>query len=421
MGAQFLHIVMLFVDNLMVGRLGAVELGGLSLAGAFYSFIFVIVIVVMGALSALVSEADGAENYEKAALYARQGVLFALGTTTLTIVGLFFAEPILRAMGQEPEPSRIAAEYLMAMAWTVPAQLCFFALRNFTEGTDDSLPSVILAILAALLNIPLDYALIFGAWGFPMLGVAGAGYATAILNWMSLVLLTGYIAWNSRYAKYRLFQIPRVNLRAMREIVVIGVPLGGAVATEMGFFVATTFLMGLLGATQLAAHQVALNAASMVFMLPLGLSFAVSIRVGNHLGRQDRAGARTAWKASLVITSVLQTATALIFLLFPGFIVDLYDQENEVRELAIQLLRIAGFFQLFDGFQVVGMGTLRGLKDTRFAFFATFFAFWVCGISVVLWQYLRGDPTGMWAGLLVGLSVASVAHHVRSHLQFREV
>lgn len=414
MGAQFLHIVMLFVDNLMVGRLGAVELGGLALAGAFYSFIFVIVIGVMGALSALVSEADGAGQFQKAAVYARQGVLLSLGITVVIVAGLFAAEPILLTMGQQPEPSRIAAEYLTAMVWTVPAQLSFFALRNFTEGTDDSLPSVIVAIIAALLNIPLDYALIFGAWGMPELGVAGAGYATAILNWLSLALLVAYVASRKRYRKYELFRAPKIDTAAMKEIIAIGVPLGGAVATEMGFFVTTTFLMGLIGAVELAAHQVALNAASMVFMLPLGLSFAVSIRVGSQLGKKDRAGAATAWKASLVITGVLQVVTAVIFLVFPGFIVDLYDQENQVRDLAIQLLRIAGFFQLFDGFQVVGMGTLRGLKDTRFAFMATLFAFWVCGISVVVWQFQAQNPTGLWAGLLVGLGVASVIHHTRA-------
>lgn len=414
MGAYFLQLVMVFVDNLMVGRLGAEHLAGLALASAFYNLVFVIVIGILGALSALVSEHTGAGRDAKAGHATRQGLILGGILSLVAAIALGIAGPIFEWMGQPETPSQFATEYLRAMILTVPAQCAFVAMRSFTEGTDDAPPSAVIAAGAALLNIPLDYVLIFGAFGIPALGVAGAGYATAILSWLSLVAIVVYVKRRRRYESFELFKKPSIDLTVIREILEIGIPLGGAVAMEMSFFVVTTFLMGLLGALELAAHQVALNAASMVFMLPLGLSFAVSIRIGTCVGRADAQGAHTAWKASLVITGVMQSTTALIFLLVPERIVDLYDQHDDVKDLAIQMLRIAGFFQLFDGFQVVGMGALRGLKDTRFALVATFFSFWCIGIGVVLWQYWAGNPKGLWAGLLVGLGVASIAHHTRA-------
>ncbi len=414
MGAQILHLFMVFVDNLMVGRLGRDPLAGLALAGAFYSFVYIVVTGLMGALIPLVSRANGAERFDEASHYTRQGLIVAVVVSVVFAAGLWWSEPLLLAIGQKPVPSAIASEYLRVMIWTVPAQLTFVAFRNFVEGASDSLPSVVIAATVALINIPLDYVLIFGEFGFPRLGVEGAAYATCGLTWLSVLMLVSYIALRPKYRHYRLFRLPKPDLTALREIVRIGVPLSGAVATEMGFFITATFLMGYLGEVELAAHQVALNATSMIFMLPLGLSFAVTIRIGQHLGRGDTEAARTAWIASLLVTGVMQVLTMSVFLTVPWFIVDLYDQHGAVRELAIRLLIIAGFFQLFDGFQCVGMGALRGLQDTRFAFIATLIAFWVCGLTMLILAYETREPTWIWYALLVGLAVAMFAHHGRA-------
>lgn len=418
MGAQLLHIFMIFVDNLMVGRLGRDPLAGLALAGAFYGFVYIIVTGLMGALVPLVSGANGADKPLLAGHYTRQGLLVAAVSSLGIGAALWWSEPILLAMGQKTAPSAIASQYLQVMVLTVPAQLAFVAFRNFVEGAGNSVPSVVIAATVALLNIPLDYALIFGEFGAPRLGVAGAAWATAGLTCLSVILLVAYIALRQQYRRYELFRLPKPDLEALRKIVWIGVPLAGTVATEMGFFMCSTFLMGRLGATELAAHQVALNATAFVFMLPLGLSFAVSIRVGSHLGRGDRAAARTAWLASLIITAGIVLLTMSLFLLAPDFIVGLYDQHGEVRDLAVKLLIVGGFFQAFDGFQCVGMGALRGAADTRFAFIATVIAFWCVGVAVVAWQYSIGSPEGIWYGLLVGLGVAMFAHHGRALVVF---
>ncbi len=420
MAAQFLSIVMVFIDNVIVGRLGREALGGLALAGGFYTFIFVIIIGLVGALSPLVSQAHGSRNFKLAGHYTRQAVLLSILLSIGLIGCLAFAEPLLLMLGQQAAQSAMAGAYLKAMMWTVPAQLGFLIFRNFCEGTGDTIPSMLIALVIALLNIPLDYALVFGQWGFPEMGVAGAGYATASLNWLSLIALITYVSTRRRYRRYELFSMPLLpDKTAIKEFIALGLPLGGAVAMEMGFFTTTTFLMGHFGDLELAAHQVALNATSMIFMIPLGLSFAVSIRIGQLLGKGDRQGARRAWLASIIIVAVIQTVTASFFLLFPEKIVALYGQEGEVVAMAIQLLMIAGLFQFFDGFQVVGMGALRGLREANFALIATSLSFWVVGGSVVAYAYFHQAPRGIWLGLLAGLAVASVAHHTRAWFVFK--
>ncbi len=416
MGAQFLSIVMVVVDNIMVGRLGKEALGGLALAGSFYSLVVIVIVGLMGALSVLVSKEEGGKRHKAAGHYLRQSLLLSVGISAFLIIGLVFAENFLLAIGQLPGPSAIAAEYLNAMIWTVPAQLAFLSVRNFCEGTGDSVPSVVIAAAIALLNIPLDYLLIFGAGEFEGLGVKGAGYATASLTWLSVVALVAYVATRPKYTKYEIFRWPmRPDWPALKEVIWLGVPFGGAIATEMGFFATTTFVMGRIGEVELAAHQVALNAASLIFMIPLGLSFAVSIRIGQHLGNNDLLGARTAWKASLIITGVVQSLTGLGFIFGASYIASLYGQEGNVEALAVELLIIGGFFQLFDGFQVVGMGTLRGLREARYALVATTLSFWVVGLATLVWAYQNHSPVGVWMALLAGLAVACIAHFVRAN------
>lgn len=417
-GAHFLSLIMVVTDNVMVGWMKDDDaLAGLALATGFYSLITIVVVAFVGAISPLVSKAHGTENWLQAGHVVRQGLLLSLVVSALLALGLFFAEPLILMTGQDPFAASIAADYLNVMIWTVPAQLGFLTLRNFTEGCEDSVPSVVIGGIVAAINVGLDYSLILGEWGFPKLGVEGAGWATASLTWLSFVMLGAYILLKRKYKKYELVALPRPNFGLFREILRLAIPLAGAVGMEMGFFVACTFLMGRLGVTELAAHQVALNATSLFFMIPLGLSFAVSIRIASYMGRGDITGARRAWHASLFITLVFQSCIALFLITQPELIVRIYEQTGEVETLAIQFLFVAGLFQFFDGFQVLGMGVLRGLEDVRYAFGATFVSFWVIGIGTVTYFYSQGNPHGIWYGLLVGLAAACLAHHSRIWLK----
>ncbi len=421
MGAQFLSLIMVVTDNIIVGHMQDPDsLAGLALAGGFYSLFFIIVIAFVGAISPLVSKAHATQNWTEAGRIARQGLMLSVIVSVALACGLYVAEPLILFTGQDPAASAIAAEYLRVMMWAVPAQLGFLTLRNFSEGCEDSLPSLVIGATTALMNVGLDYALVLGYWNFPAMGVTGAGIATALLSWVSFIALLIYLLVRPAYRKYQLLTAPKPDPAVFKTILKLAIPLAGAIGMEMSFFVATTFLMGRLGVTELAAHQVALNATGLFFMIPLGLSFAVSIRIAAFKGRGDYAGARRSWLASLVIAFVIQGATAIFLITRPDIVVALYAQHGEVEQLALKLLFISGLFQFFDGFQVLGMGALRGLEDVKYAFVATSIAFWVIGITAVLFGYLSGTPEGIWIGLLVGLGSASIAHHTRIFLNFRK-
>jgi len=416
MGAQLLMLSMTFVDNMMVGRLGRDTLAGLAIAGGFYSFAQVIMIGVLGAVSPLASQAYGKESFERVGFIARQGFIFTLILSLILAIGLHWAEDLLLLMGQQTDLVPIAGNYLKAMIWAVPFQLSYTMLRQISEATGASMQSMTIGLLAAMLNIPLDYVLIYGKFGFPALGVAGAGYATAAVSALMCFTLVIHMTRHRHFHVLKIWQGGfRPHLPTLLDIVKVGIPLGSAVGAEMTFFVGSTFLMGTIGANELAAHQIALNAASIVFMIPLGLSFAISVRMGQFVGKGDMQAARTVWLAGLVIVTATQSVTALLFLLTPDFIIALYGQTADVALLGRDLLFIAALFQLFDGLQVVGMGALRGLKQGTYAFFAAFSAFWVGGAAVVWWFYVQSPPSpvGIWLGLLTGLLLAAIMHHGR--------
>jgi multidrug resistance protein, MATE family len=415
MGTQLLTLSMVFVDNLMVGPLGEEALSGLAIASGFYSVAHILMVGVFGALNPLISQSHGSNNQKDIPLLIRQALLLGLVLSSALVAILLNAEAIFERLGQKAEVIPDAKSYLIALTWAIPCQFTYGVLRQLWESLGDSFPIFGISLLAVVLNVPLDYILIHGKLGLPAMGVAGAGYATSFL---SAFMLVAILVLTSRHPKYRSLNLLAVSSKPdfliLKRILGLAFPLGGAIAAEMLFFVATTFLMGAIDAQTLAAHQVALNAASMVFMIPLGLSFAVSIRMATHEGRGDTAMVRKAWQAGLIIVLLIQSATASLFIGFPGEIVGLYSQKDEVRDLAISLIIVAGFFQFFDGLQVVGMGALRGLKLGRYALLATLFAFWVIGGSVVIYHYLNGrDAVGIWMGLLAGLGAASILHHGR--------
>jgi MATE family multidrug resistance protein len=421
-GAQLLIQSMTFVDNVMVGQLGPEALAALAVAGSLYSMIMVVAMGALGAISPLVTHSLAESGPDHMGHVARQSLIFALALSAVVSVILSFCEPILALLGQSENLIAISSPYLRIMMLTVPAHFAMIALRHIAEGHEDSLPGFIILAVAALANIPLDYVLIHGHYGFPKLGVMGAAVATALLAWLSLGAYIIYLTFHSRYSSYRLWRGRfKADLRLMLDLLRIGLPLGGAIGIEMTFFASTTLIMGTIGTTELAAHQIALNAASMVFMIPLGMSFAVSIRVGLHRGRGNQLGARRAWQASIVITLLTQALTAIFFFATPEWIISLYSQSGDVALLGVRLLFVAAFFQLFDGMQAIGIGALRGMKDTTYALIATFISFWCIGSAVIGYAYFFQEKSveGIWAGLLIGLGVAGLFHHIRMEKRTR--
>lgn len=419
MGAQFLVLSMFFVDNIMVGQIGADSLGALAVANSLFSFVSIVAIGAIGALTPFYAEAIGAKQYQQLLDCLRQSWFYVFLLILVVEVLLFFSQDFLLAMGQDERLIPVALSYIQIIMFGLPALLVQISLRYFCESHGDSLPSIIIIAVVAALNIPLDYLLVFGFGPIPSLGVRGAAMATTLLQWVALLLTVLYIWKSQKYREYVFLKKFNPDWDMIREFVRVGFPLGAAIAVEVWFFVATTFLMGKMGTRELAAHQVALNAASIIFMIPLGLSHGLAILMGQNIGNKRFDLLKSSWQAGLIITLVIQTITAMLFLFAPRFVVDLYGQSGAVASLAVELVMIAGFFQLFDGMQVIGIGGLRGLKETRFAMFATILAFWVIGAIFVYIQFQQKSPAGIWYGLLISLGIAAAMHHFRIYTRVK--
>ena len=425
--AQVAQTSMGFVDTLMVGRLGQAQLAAIALGSTLFHLLQIVLSGVIFAVSPLVSQAVGANDIYKAGRAVRQGLWLALLLFMVGSTVYWNAGPLLLGMGQDPATVVLSTSYLRAIAWGLLPALGVAALRGLLEGTGVTRPIMLISFVGVGFNVVANNALMFGHWGFPELGLVGTGYASSLSLGLIFVLTALYIASRQgRYGVFGGFRWP--HLATLKELLRVGVPIGLTLGFEGGMFAATAFLMGLLGPAQLAAHQIALQTASITFMVPLGLALATTARVGQATGRGDRASAARAGFTGIAASAFFMCFTALTFWLAPRFIVGLYldlsDPQNaEVVRLAQLFLGMAAMFQIFDGFQVSAAGALRGLKDTRVPMLITLVAYWVIGIgSAALFCFGLGfGGRGLWFGLVLGLGVAGVLLSLRfSRLVSRE-
>ena len=415
-GAQLLWLSMVFVDNLLVARLGSTSLAALAMASGLYGVFNIVMIGSCSAAASIISAELAKENFERVALVAKQAVVIATGVVALMILAFCFSDRILVFLGQNPELTPIAQRYLLALVPGLFFNGLYVALRQIVEGHHDTRPSLVIAGCAACLNLVLDHLLIFG-WGpVPALGIEGAGYATAIVTTFMSMAFLFYINMRVRYRHIRLLNLTGyLHLDEARAVLQVGLPMTGAMLAEMAFFVSATLVVGTLGEQYLAAHQIALNAASFTFMVPLGLSFAVSIRVAHYYGLKDHQGIKLAAAVGGCIAVGIAAALSAIFLIFPEFIAGWYTSDPVMIDRARMLLLAAGIFQIFDCTQVTGMGILRGLQQGRAALMNTVISFWCFGFPIGFWcsDLDRFGALGVWMGLVAGLAAASMCHVVK--------
>ncbi len=414
MGAQILTLGMVFTDNVMVARLGEKPLAAMAMAGTIYSTCYILAMGILSALSPAISHAYGAKDSVSIGRWIRQGTRLSFVLSSCVILVLINSKNILVFLGQDPELAAVAQTFLRALAWGVPGQYLYFCGRTLSEGTSDSRPSIYIAAIGVLANIGLDYLLIYGKLGFPAWGVAGAGYATSLINWIMAGAMGLYLKGHARYKDFGIFDRgPWFEKNLVRDFIRIGLPISGGMLAEMCFFAGATLLMGTLGSEKLAAHQIAINAASLTFMIPLGLAFAVGIRVGQFRGRGDNLGMVRAGRAGFLVTLLMQCLPGGLFLLFPEVVTSLYTSDPALTERAVALLRVGGIFQIFDGLQVVGISALRGLRDTKIPFLNTVISFWLLGAPLAIFLMKRIGPVGVWYGMVIGLGLASAFHLLR--------
>jgi len=422
--SQLGQVLVGVADSLMVGRLGAETLAAASLANVVFYVIMVFGLGVSLAVTPLVAAADGEQDADKI-----RGI-FSNGLLVNTILGILMAisivafTPVLYFLDQPPEVVTLAIPYLKIITAGLIPYMVFQSLRQFAEGMGNTRQAMYITLTGNALNIVLNYLLIYGKFGFPELGLNGAGWATLVARTSMAVMMGLYIYGAPRFRSFRAaFVFSDISGKKIRRILNVGIPAGFQFVFEVSAFGFAAIMMGWLGTRTLAAHQIAINLASISYMMATGISSAATIRVGNQLGRRDWPNLRSAGITSFIMVSIFMAFAAIIFLGSRNFLPTLYIDEPEVITIASQLLIVAAFFQISDGVQVVGMGALRGIEDVRIPTIIAVTAYWLIGLPV---GYVLAFPfdmgaTGIWYGLLVGLSLAAAMLFYRFHQKTRDM
>lgn len=416
-------------DVLMVGWLGPQELAAASLGFNLSMLMGIFGMgLVMGGSPMMASEIGRRANSVRDIRRTFRQTLWLVALVSLPMLLILWQTgPILRLLGQQPVLASLAQDYVRAYMWSIPLFLATLAIRNFLSALERPMWSLVIGIAGVLGNIAFNYVLIFGKLGLPALGVVGAGVGSVLTNAMMLLLMVAVVYRDRRFRRYHLLgRWWRADLQRLRQLLKLGTPIAISHAFEAGVFSAAVMLMGWISVAAVAAHAVALQIASLTFMVPMGLAQAATVRVGIGYGRGDAAHIRRAGWVSFVLGTGFMTAMALLLWLIPGALAGLFiDRSNpanaEVVMLAINFLIVAAFFQIFDGAQVVGQGMLRGLHDTFVPMLFALFGYWVIGIGVGAWLAFEADwgGVGIWAGLATGLGIVAVLMLIRWRMRGR--
>ena len=407
---------MAFADTVMAGQLGAVDLGGLAIGAACFNLFMFVGFGLLMATSPSVAHAFGACQNEKVTAYARQSWWLVLVLALLLTTGMRQAHIFLPAVGITPDVLPVAVGYVKAVSWGMPALLAFFSLRYTSEGLGRTQPIMFIGFLGLIVNVIGNWIFMYGKFGAPTLGAVGCGVATAIAMWVMFLTMLAHMRMHRAYRPFDFFaRIDAPDRQLIGELTRIGAPIAGSILAEGGLFVAAALIMGAMGATTVAGHQIALNYAAFMFMVPLAISSATTIHAGHTLGRGDLIGARNVGYLGIAMCAGVMTISAVVILLFNDQIAALYTRDPLVRELAASLLLMAALFQFSDGVQVGAAGALRGFKDTAVPMAMCVFSYWVVGFTFAYHFGVQrgGGPTLVWVGLTIGLTASAVLLVVR--------
>ncbi len=423
------HTFVSFIDNIMVGQLGTAQLAAVSLGNSFMFIAMSLGIGFSTAITPLIAESDGAKDFIQGKSSFKHGLFLCTILGVLLFLLVFIAKPLMYLMKQPPEVVKLAIPYLDLVAISLIPLVVFQAFKQFSDGLSMTKAPMYATLLGNIVNVVLNYVLIFGTFGFPKLGIVGAAYGTlasrVIMVWYLWYLLKGKEKSKAFVTNIKLFVL---NKFMLKKIVNLGAPSAMQMFFEVAIFTAAIWLSGLLGKNPQAANQIALNLSSMAFMIFTGLSVASMIRVGNQKGLKAYRELRRIAFSLFALGTLFAVSFALIFFVFhnelPKLYVDFDDVKNladntEVVGIASKLLIVAAIFQISDGVQVVVLGALRGLQDVKIPTIITFVSYWLVGfpVSWFLGKEEAYGSFGIWLGLLAGLSTAAVLLYLRfNHL-----
>lgn len=419
------HTFVSFIDNIMVGQLGTAELAAVSLGNSFMFIAMSIGIGFSTAITPITAEADGANDAKQAKSAFKNGLVLCFLLGTILFLGVYFAKPLLYIMGQPEEVVVLAEPYLDLVAFSLIPLVVFQAFKQFSDGLSLTKYPMYATLLANVVNVALNYVLIFGYFGFPKLGIVGAAYGTLASRFVMVAYIWLLLLKKEKAKRFvsnlKLFVIEKLMIK---KIISLGAPSAMQMFFEVAIFTAAIWLSGLLGKNPQAANQIALNLSSMTFMVAMGLSVAAMVRVGNQKGLANFIELRRIAFSIFLFSVILATGFAITFFILrfqlPKIYVDFDDAINftdnmEVVSFASKLLLAAAIFQISDSIQVVVLGALRGLQDVKIPTIITFIAYWAIGFPV---SYFFGKEDslgsfGIWLGLLAGLSSAAVLLYIR--------
>ena len=400
--AEIGWMMMGVVDTMVVGRVNADAIGAVSIGTGIFYNVGIFAGGLLFGLDTLVSQAFGAGDREECRRWAIQGLWLAMLLIVPVMLVVEAVIPLLGRMGIDAGVVADAQPYMRALNWSAAPLLIFFGLRRYLQSLHIVRPIMFALLSANLLNLAGNWIFVFGNLGAPKLGAVGSGWSTCIARVYMMAVLA-YTAW--RVDRGLIRGSWRPEWKRIRALIDLGFPAAAQMGFEIAVFSTVTVLIGRISATALAGHQIALTTISMTFMLPLGISSAAAVRVGNAIGRCDpRAAARAGWMA-LAMGAGVMTCSALTLLFAPRFIAEAFTPETEIIAAGVTLLRVAAFFQLFDGLQVVATGALRGAGDTRTPMICHFTGYWVIGLplgAVLAFHFGLGAP-GLWIGLSTAL------------------
>jgi multidrug resistance protein, MATE family len=421
--AQIAQAAVGFVDTIMMGHLGTETLAAGGLASTTFQLWLNVISGVVMAVSPLVAEAYGAGCRTQITQIVRQGLLLSLVLSLPSMMAMGHLDLVLHWLGQPASITTAAAPYFDFILWGVFPALGFAMLRGYAAALSQAHIVIGIVGIGTLFNVIGNYALGFGKFGFPKMGLAGLGLASGLSFWLMFVVFLLYIFNHPQLKQYRfLHDLFCVNVQILKRLILVGMAIAVTIALEYGLFAVVTFLMGILGTEILAAHQTVYQTMYVIFMIPLGMSYAVTARVGQWVGQNDFGSARRAGYVGIAATAIVMVLTAIALVIFRRQIVGIYiDVQNpanaNVIALAVPMLIVSALAQLLDGVQRVAMGALYGLQDTRIPMVLSGIAFWGVGLTS---GYLLGFPlqfagVGLWTGQSIGVAVAALIFVWRFH------
>jgi multidrug resistance protein, MATE family len=413
------HVIMGVTDNIAVGHLGAVPLAAAGLALVVFNVLLLFGIGVSYAITPLVASADGAQDDREVIRIVRHGLVINILNSFFLIGVIYFGKNVLYHIDQPAEVISQALPFLSIITVSLVPVLIFQTFKQFAEGLSFTRVAMMVMLGANVINIFLNYALVYGHFGFPPMGLQGSGWATFYSRIFMAIAIVIYIYYSAPFRKYRqIFSLKEFSRAVFRKMLNIGIPSGGQFIFEVAAFDFSLVMMGWLGSTVQAAHQISINMATVSYMTTAGIAAAATVRVGYFAGANDAHNLRSAAYSTISMALGVMSLWALLFISTRRWLPTLYVQDAGVIETASLLLIVAGLFQLSDGLQVVCASALRGLQDVKIPSIFIFISYWIIGLPLgyYLAFILHIGAIGIWWGLFAGLTLTALAMFFRLRL-----